>query len=224
MNNIKNTSFFKYLFFDQYLTIPDGGDPKTSCTIFNLFIESFNNNTILESNHPEIYINFNKPEIFNLQISDLNSILNDDDATILDEELLLSGYYDLSIIPHSINIYWKINRKGLYNLYIINSGNGIKYHGNPIDNKYPIIIRFDNVSRNTIIKIKHHHIFCFDNTIINKSKNRNDGKSQFFYNKSSPPEIYEDSELYITVDKTSYLILPVSKFLLVISGLKLRNR
>jgi hypothetical protein len=158
-----NDDFFKFIFFDQYLT--DIGSSKFKV------IQTFAN-YLKQVNHIDNWFTKYFLEKSELELNDES--ISDETVSNIDigiPFLLLSGW---SGSPgHAINIYIEKIADNNYNLSIINSGSGVEFHieYSQSTSEANIILNFKNITKNIIEKI----------FLINK-----------FFNNNSRSKIVED--------------------------------
>jgi len=166
-----NDDFFKFIFFDQYLS-DIGSDPYKVLKTFTQFLRKNSINNFIT----EYYLQ-------DLEIIKSRDV-NPDTIELITTEtpyLLLGGWY-YSTTGHAINLFIeKINDYDYdYNVYVINSGNGVENHGNISNNKVNIIIKFVKIKKIQIVNIfllnKFFHNLnrnkIYDNFILKKETNK----------------------------------------------------
>jgi len=160
-----NNNVFKFLFFDQYLYNNDGGEPLTMVNEFALYLKKFNSmkDTYNLINFMNKFIDKTtyKNLMFTLhQLIQSNQLDKESLYKILSSNnnnlILLSGW--AGVPGHSIALYIIYSpTTDMYQVIIINTGHGIKYHK---DNN--IIILYNNINIENIIKlIKINYFFNY---------------------------------------------------------------
>ena len=164
------TEFLKYLFFDQYLRNTAGSNPYDVAHTFYKYLYNASQDTVnygilTGTLSQELFFEeFDSADnsLYNLRINSFDAFYN-----ILNKKkgfILLSGWTSEPEYGggHAIILYIeKIESlvSESYNVYIVNSGAGLQYHGDSVNDKSPIIIQFTNVSVEQIKSIYYVHIF-----------------------------------------------------------------
>ena len=162
--SILQNNIFKFLFFDQYLG-PDGegGDPLETLNHFSDYIRKFFN--ICEEKNeckinPELTFLINKfttEDYFN----SLNDILSDTiiNKLLADPYIILISGWTANPVGHAIMIYIKKNINSTYDVYLINTGDGLEYQKNNI------IIKYENIDKEKILKLIYFNKFIMDSEL-----------------------------------------------------------
>ena len=135
-----NDDFFKFIFFDQYLS--DIGSSKFKvCKTFSDYL-------ILNGINNWFTVYMSKP----IDILESESINSDTILQINNETpfLLLGGWAGLP--GHAINFYI-IKKDSEYEIYIINSGSGVDNHGPVSDLSVAVIIKFEKINNDQLKNI-----------------------------------------------------------------------
>lgn len=140
-----NDDFFKFIFFDQYLT--DIGSSKYQ--VIKTFAGYLNQIEHI-NNWFTTYFLTNTSEKIEQDSIDYNTIKQ---ITITNPFLLLGGWSGIS--GHAINIFIEKKAENNYTLYIINSGSGVENHGNvsQIHNSVAVIIKYNNITNKQLKNI-----------------------------------------------------------------------
>ncbi len=159
-NNITlfKNPFVEHLFFDTYIRSGSGNNSYKVIETFILFLKSFNvNNNIINGVLLPILENSYSFSNIDYNINISFTKYKDSILRLIDENgsfLYLGGW--LIKDPHAVCLYYEKSHlnENKYNISIINSGMGVNHHGEErTDGKVPIIIKYDNVSREKLIEV-----------------------------------------------------------------------
>ena len=155
----KLTDFFLHMFFDEYIINGNGNHPKISCNIFKILLQEYNNlSTVLNKDKTNSLIIYFENAIKIIDTYDsIYSVYKDNIMEILNENnkcFISAGWIsNFGNENHSVGIFIedisnsKSNLNKKYNIKIINSGSGLKYHKDYEKNinniKNNIIINFE---------------------------------------------------------------------------------
>ena len=161
------SDFFKFLFFDQYLRNTAGSYAYTVANTFKNYLDQYSRSeTLNDTLSKQLFLEefLDNTGWYDTRVATYGAFqrtLNSRNGFIL-----LSGWSEEPQYGggHAIILYFEKIQSLLslphYNLYIVNSGAGIGYHGATRDDgKYPIIIQFNNVSAQQIESIYYVHEF-----------------------------------------------------------------
>jgi len=183
--------FFKYLFFDPYAGIENGANPYVVANRFSRYLKNVTdetNTSVLELFQEQ----YGTYDISNWQIlgNPTQRLYTEEDENYLIEScwtrqlvekghiIILSGYMT-DVGGHAVTLYINLAEDGKYNVYVINSGEGLQYHckgSMKVDDKRPIVILYENVLLDQVINLFRLHIF-FTKVFNNRDKIIADWKS-----------------------------------------------
>jgi len=172
-----NDDFFKFIFFDQYLS-DIGSTPYKVCKTFTKYLttNAINNwfTTYFENTEEKLKEDSINPDTI-FKITD-------------DTPYLLVGGW-VGHPGHAINIYIKKNGNA-YDIYIINSGAGVNNHGDPNEHgNIPIIIEYKKITRDKVSNIFLLNKFfqnIYRGSLVNEFYSINEGIK--LYNQANPSE------------------------------------
>lgn len=176
-----NTEFFRYLLFDKYMQANIGSDPAVVANTFAKWMVKLGVST--DSNFVAQYSQ-NIDEIKkNVKTPKMSNVIDRPNKT---EPYYLTSGYATSTGGHAIGLAILPSSETKYNIYIINSGEGIKENHRVIsDETGPIIIEYNDVDNTQLNDILLLNLFFKNYNISTEIKKciklGSDGKKKFDY-------------------------------------------
>ena len=208
------SDFFKFLFFDQYLRNTSGSYAYTVANTFKNYLDQYSRSQTLNNTlGKQLFLEeFDNIGLYNLRVNAYSIF-----QKVLDKKngfILLSGWSEEPQYGggHAIILYFEKIQSLLspyYNVYIVNSGAGIGYHGaSRDDGKYPIIIQFENVSVQQIESIYYVHTFLNPSDLLTRSDMLENLNTYIHYSEPALQNIYGIRHIdYIKDRKTNPVTL-----------------
>lgn len=171
IENFKGNQFFKFLFFDQYVENGGGSDYYPIVNKFKNYMEDLK--PVMNSKIWPVYNElFSVRSFWKSTVSDYSVF--ETFYNKYKQYILLSGWSTQGG-GHAITVYFKKLGTNNNEIYFVNSGAGLEYHGAPAEGKRPLVIKFSNKS-DEIVKTVYEISQFFDNNLKN---NRDDNLLYF---------------------------------------------
>lgn len=158
IEKFKTNDFFKFLFFDQYVINGGGSNYYPIVEKFRQYIEKFQPKTdkVLWPIYKSLFITKDVWQSTVTDYSVFNEFYNKNKHYIL-----LSGW-SVKDDGHAITVYFKRLGPNKNEIYFINSGSGLPFHGPSIDGKRPIVVKFSDKSDNEVKAVYQiTQFFCY---------------------------------------------------------------
>lgn len=167
INNFLKNQFFKFLFFDQYVLDGGGSDYFPIVTKFRLYLEKLNPRT--DPTLLAIYKQLFTDEAYWVKtVSDYN-IFNQYYSS-KKHYIMLSGW-STSQGGHAITVYFKKLGTNKNDIFFVNSGAGLQYHGMENENGRPIVVKFSNKSDEIVQQVYETSQFLINRGIVRRDDN-----------------------------------------------------
>jgi hypothetical protein len=201
--NIIESQFFKYLFFDKYMG-EIGSNPVEVCKNFKIFLEFF-----------DLY----KDSVFYIQFNrDFETIMSETSNVKIEtlkrnkKFYLISGYNNLTM-GHTIGLYFDYKESSnTFDIYVINSGEGVNIHSNSDNGKYAVIIKYSNIEESKVKNVLLLNKFLWNNdrkTLISAAMNKGEFKETLWNMETNGYfnyELYKSNEQIVN-SRLFYLFL-----------------
>ena len=165
-NFLKN-QFFKFLFFDQYVLDGGGSDYFSIVNKFRLYIEKFNPRT--DPTLLAIYKQLFTDESYWIKTVRDYNIFNQYYSS-KKHYIMLSGWSTANG-GHAITVYFKKLGPNKNDIYFVNSGAGLQYHGTENENGRPIVVKFSNKSDENVQQVYEISQFLTNQGIVKRDDN-----------------------------------------------------